>query len=131
MNNLDNAIKSLQGSLHDITSQLRTLEKERKRIERALGLLTGDRPVAKITGVKQKLNYPDGLEMHRRRKLVDEWLDTLMPGEKASVIDFLMVSGEPQELQPKYRELIRRMQRERQEVEHGSTDDGTSGLQVG
>lgn len=135
MNNLDNAIKGLQGALNDVTSQIRVLQKEGARIEKALNTLTGGRDVAAITGVNastnkgKKLDYPDGKEMRRRRDLVNLWLDT---GDSTYPSDFMAASGEPVEMTAKYRQLIQTVLRERREEaknEH-PTYDSPSGLPI-
>lgn len=99
MNNLDNAVKSLEGALRDVTSQERALARERKRLEAAIRTLApkNGRPVGDITGVKiqrGKVRYPDGEKMAARRAIMDGYVGALQPGTPFTVDDFLTVTGE-------------------------------------
>lgn len=113
MNHLDAAIKNLQGSLRDIESQQRVLEREHGRLAKALALLTGTagtpRPVAAITGVKV-IDSISREEAARRREMVDIYLASV--DRPFSWKDFMRESGEPSKLGVNYRTLFVKLAKE-------------------
>lgn len=108
MNNLDTAVKSLQGSLRDIEGQQRVLEREHARIEKALGLLTNGRPVGQITGTGITRSRAPGPELRRRRDVVAAFLGTT-DRQVFTFDDFMRESEEPEELRVAYSGLFSNM----------------------
>jgi hypothetical protein len=108
MNNLDAAIKSLRGSLHDIVTQQRALAKEYARVDRALSMLTAERPVGAITGTDHKTkDFPTQDEAARRRAAALYLDERGAPFTGQQMVEAI---GEPQLLR-EYQSLIARMAR--------------------
>lgn len=107
MNHLDEAIKNLQGSLRDIESQQRALEREHGRLAKALALLAGNRPVSQISGLRQSpKSMPDGIEAARRRQVLRDYLS--IQDEPFTPREMVEAMGE-RALYKEYRSLIHKL----------------------